>query len=386
MSNRRYRQGKFAKVKNRAGMPVATVILIDALLVGVILLTFAFFHHVLPAMISEFERQQALLQATEPEIVQTQSPETEPAETAPEHTEETTPGTEETESAETESTPATEATEPDNRTEWQIRFEDHFSDTVEITENSYRSPEVSILLETVSVGEGNDKITYHVADIYIASMANFTTYTANNEMRYFGTQEVMEMDAAANAILSLSGDFLTYQKGGFLMRNGEIYAQSSNFVSICVLYEDGTMETYEPKTYTIDEIIAKGAVQVWSFGPPLLDENGKAKEYYNVSTAVSYANPRSAIGYYEPGHYLFVLVDGRQNGYSRGMRIDELAKIFEDRGCKLAYNLDGGGSAVMVFNHERYSKQSNGGDRKLGDILVIRESSLTGTETGEEKQ
>jgi len=40
----------------------------------------------------------------------------------------------------------------------------------------------------------------------------------------------------------------------------------------------------------------------------------------------------------------------------------------------LAYNLDGGGSAVMVFNHERYSKQSNGADRELGDILVIRES------------
>lgn len=373
MSNQKYRKGKFAKKKPQhkaMGLPV--LILVDVLLVGIILLTFAFFHHVLPAMINEFERQQELMNVTDP--VETGFSETLPSD-AP-----IPPESEETGASETVP-PATEETipetEPDNRTEWQIKFAEHFSDEVEVTENSYRSPEVSIQLETVSIGEGNDKITYHVADIYIASMDNFVTYTANNEMRYFGTQNVIEMDEAANALLSLSGDFLTYQKGGFLMRNGEIYVSNSNFGTICVLYKDGTMETYESKTYSIDEIIEKGAVQVWSFGPPLLDENGKVKSSYNVSTAVSYPNPRSAIGYFEPGHYLFVLVDGRQAGYSKGMRIDELAKIFEERGCKNAYNLDGGGSAVMVFNHERFSQQSNGADRKLGDILVIRESAST---------
>lgn len=375
MSNRRNKKGKYARVRNRSAMPVWALILTDAILAGLILVVFAFFHHALPAMVNEYQRQQEQLMATGP--VQTIAPPTIPMATEAEETD-----SDETEVAgesEPEMTEQTEApTEPDNRTPWQIRFADKFSDTVEVTENSYRSPEVSISLETVTTGEGNDTITYHVADIYIASLENFVTYTANNEMRYFGTQEVLEMDAAANALLSLSGDFLTYQKGGFLMRNGEIYASNSNFVSICVLYHDGSMETYEPKTYTIDEIIAKGAVQVWSFGPPLLDENGMVKDSYNVSTAVSYANPRSAIGYYEPGHYLFVLVDGRQQGYSKGMQIHELAQIFEDRGCSAAYNLDGGGSAVMVFNHERYSRQSNGADRKLGDILVIRESGKQG--------
>ena len=85
------------------------------------------------------------------------------------------------------------------------------------------------------------------------------------------------------------------------------------------------------------------------------------------------ANPRTAIGYYEPGHYCFVLVDGRQEGYSRGMLLPELAKVFEELGCQRAYNLDGGGSAVMTFLHERYSRQSNGADRPLGDLLLITE-------------
>ena len=28
----------------------------------------------------------------------------------------------------------------------------------------------------------------------------------------------------------------------------------------------------------------------------------------------------------------------------------------------------------MLFNHKQFSKRSNGGDRKLGDLLVIRDS------------
>lgn len=373
MSYRRNREGKFSANRHRPKrMSVAALILTDILLVGLILVVFAFFHHVLPAITNELDRRQEQLTATQP-------PQTEAPETLPTQTE---PVTEETEAEETEAPTETEP-EVDNRTEWQIKFEDYFTDEIVVTENSYSSPNVSITLETVTAGEGDDIVAYHVADIYIGSMDCFTTYTANNEMRYFGTQDVMAMEEAAEAILAVSGDFLTYQKSGFLMRNGEIYVSDSNNNSLCVLFEDGTMETYDGRDYNIDEIMERGAVQVWSFGPNLLDEDGKVRSSYNVSTAVSYTNPRSAIGYYEPGHYCFVVVDGRQKGYSMGMTIPELAAVFEELGCASAYNLDGGGSAVMVYNHERYSQQSNGGDRNLGDILVIREP--VGTEQEDEE-
>jgi exopolysaccharide biosynthesis protein len=54
------------------------------------------------------------------------------------------------------------------------------------------------------------------------------------------------------------------------------------------------------------------------------------------------------------------------------MRIPELAQLFADRGCTAAYNLDGGGTAVMLFNGKIFSQQSNGG-RALGDMLLITE-------------
>ena len=346
--------------KRKKHMPLWVVVLLDLLLVGAILLTFAFFHHVLPAMRTRIQQNQAAAAA--------------PKETRPMEDSEIPQTTEVlTTQAPTETAPETSApTEPDNRTEWQKKFSEHFTEEVVITENSYSSPEVSITIETVVEGEGSNKITYYVADIYVASLENFVTYTAHGQMKYFDTQPAREMAADANAILAISGDFLTYQKNGFLLRNGEVYAADRNY-SICVLYPDGTMETHDRGSYKVEDILAKNPVQVWSFGPVLLDENGNVRGSYDVSDAVSFPNPRSAIGYYEPGHYCFVVVDGRQDGHSKGMQIPQLAQVFADLGCGAAYNLDGGGTAVMLFGGEIYSRQSNGG-RDLGDILVITES------------
>ena len=348
---------KYYKKRKKKHLPVWIVVLLDLLLAGAVLLTFAFFHHVLPAMENRMVQQETVVKQTE---------NTDPTETtgAPETEAATQPSQETTE--------PTEVTEPDTRTEWQIKFAEHFTDEVVMTENSYTSPEVAITIETVEAGEGNEKITYYVADIYVASIENFMTRTAHGQMRYFDTQPALEMAAEANAILAISGDFLTYQKNGFLVRNGEIYVSDRNY-SICVLYPDGSMETYDRGTYQVEDILAREPVQVWSFGPVLLDENGNVRGSYDVSDAVSYPNPRSAIGYYEPGHYCFVVVDGRQEGHSKGMKIPELAQVFADLGCTAAYNLDGGGTAVMLFGGETYSRQSNGG-RDLGDMLVITEA------------
>lgn len=317
----------------RKRLPPAAVVLLDLLLAVLVLLIFFFFQLFLPA-----------IQVTQQPPAPTPSP---------------------TEQA---------APPPDERTDWQKRFEEHFSPEIISTENSYKSPNVSITVETVTEGEGSDMITYHVADIYIASPENFRTYTANNVLQFYSVQDAMEMDAASGALIAISGDFYAYQKSGFLIRNGEVYSQEYTGCDICVMYEDGSVENYHRGGYDIDEIMSRGVSQVWNFGPSLLDDEGHALAYYEVSATVGYPNPRSAFGYYEPGHYCFVVVDGRQDNYSKGMTIPQLAKIFEDLGCTSAYNLDGGGSALMTFNHERYSRQSNGADRSLSDLLIIVET------------
>lgn len=346
------------KEKKRTILRVVPMIVFDLLLIGIILISFAFFHHVLPAIKSERDSQRA-------QEYQQQNQPVNPQPSTPSQSYGSTPS--ETTQPEVSKSEVTEPTIP--KTEWQIKFADKFTDEVVITGNSYTSPYVSITIDTVSYGSGWTAITYFVADIYVASLDHFKTYTAHNEMRYFSTQDVLEMDAACGAILAVSGDFYSYQNSGFLMRNGYLYKSDPTYCDICVLYDNGVLATYPRNGYVHQDILDHGAVQIWNFGPSLLDENGKAYISYNIDSHIASDNPRSAIGYYEPGHYCLVVVDGRAYDYSVGMGIDDLAAIFEGLGCKVAYNLDGGGSAVMAFDDTLYSRPSE--SRALGDIVIV---------------
>ena len=358
-------------LKKKKCKPLLLVVLADLVMIGLVLCTFAFFHHVQPQLAAKCAAEQAQVSKQEAPAVQPEDA--------------VVPELEEPSASESADVPADVSTdpveeeipedpipepEPDLRTEWQKKFEDHFTEEVVITENSYSSPEVSITIETVNTTVGGNPVTYYLADVYIASMENFKTYTAYGEVVYFGIQNPVDMTIDTNAVFALNGDYMTVQKEGFLVRNGTVYESDRNN-GVCVLYPDGTMATYDQGTYVIEDILAQNPVQVWSFGPSLLDENGKVKEEYEIIYGVNGIHPRSAVGYYEPGHYCFVAVDGRQK-HSVGMRLNELAQIFEDLGCKVAYNMDGGASSVMLFDQRIYNKQSN--DRDLSDILLITDS------------
>lgn len=345
--------------------------LLDILLAGIIILLFGLAHHGFSAILYYVE-QSTLLSATEPTVPTTETPATTAATTAPVIT---TAPIETTVPVET-----TEETIPDNRTQWQIQYADHFTDEIIVTDHSYSSPNVSITIETISYGEGNDKVTYHVADIYVASLECFMTHTPYGVLKANYNQWPLTMDAEADAILSVTGDYFSLHKTGFLMRNGEMYMNNTDGYDICVLYDTGVMETYEKYTYDREEILASGAVQIWNFGPYLLDENGKVREDYNLRIGLQTDDPRTGIGYYSPGHYCLIVVDGRQEGYSKGIRIEEFAKIFEDLGCVSAYNLDGGGSALMVYNDELYSKPCE--SRRIGDFIIVKEPSSQETDEG----
>ncbi len=335
----------------RRKRPVWLLVIQDIILTGLVLCIFATFHHVIPRLTAK-----NMTPPTPTSIISTPAPQetAAPAETSdPEETAEPTPEV------------------VDNRTEWQKKFEEHFTDEVVITENSYTSPNVSITISTVTVDEPSTTVCY-VADIYVAQIENFQTYFATGQYGYYASEAPLTSAKNSGAILSINGDYCNNQTAGFLVRNGELYMTEQTTCDICVLYYDGTMETYAPDEYLVDDVLARTPYQTWKFGPELLDDNGQPKLNFNTSDEISWENPRSGVGYYEPGHYCFIIVDGRQNGYSRGLEMDQFAQLFADLGCKAAYNLDGGQSAVMTFNQSIYNKPYIGG-RDSGDILLIRE-------------
>jgi len=130
---------------------------------------------------------------------------------------------------------------------------------------------------------------------------------------------------------------------------------------------DGSMEVFTTQNYNEEEVLKKNIWQTWSFGPSLLDENGHAIEHFDSEIAGK--NPRTAVGYFEPGHYCFITVEGRSKE-SQGLSLAGLSALFESLGCKIAYNLDGGKTSMMTFG-DRLVNDAYQGGRACSDILYI---------------
>jgi len=251
----------------------------------------------------------------------------------------------------------------------EVRFPGKFSDVPAYGERSYKSRSIDVSIKTVTVRDTYAKIcTYHVADIYVKDVTSIKAAAAYGDFNTRYVRKVKEIADSVGALLAIDGDSYTRERASFVIRNGELYRDTLiEDTDLCVLYRDGRMETKKWGTFTMQEIIDSDPWQVWGFGPALLDENGHAIE---IEHALSGHNPRAAIGYYEPGHYCFVIVDGRSEGWSEGIRLSTFSKLMEDLGCKAAYNLDGGGSAQMYWNGEIISRCCNEG-RTISDIIYL---------------
>ncbi len=256
----------------------------------------------------------------------------------------------------------------------EIRFPGKFSETKILDDEArtYKSSTIDISIKVYNEKNTYSKrIVYYVADIYVADVTSIRTAAARGDfgMRY--ERRVREIASDAGAILAIDGDTYTHVEKSFVIRNGVLYRDTPiKDTDICILYRDGTMETKKWGTFTAQEVIASDPWQVWGFGPALLDEEGHA---ISIEHKLSGHNPRAAIGYYEPGHYCFVIVDGqrgKKDSGSDGIRLSALSQLMADLGCKVAYNLDGGDSAQMYWNGKIINKTKNE-SRVISDIIYI---------------
>lgn len=340
-------ENRGGKVKAKTQRPVWQLVLFDLLLTGFLLCIFATFHHVIPSIRRMGEG------IPEPDVTA--------APTAP-----PTPAPTQTQAPQVSQVPQVPET-------WPEKFAEHFSQQVQTSENSYSSPALSVTVTKNTADLDTGILTYYVADIYIADIENFRTVMPEGHMAGSAARIAEYNDA----IIAVNGDFTLLHSYGICMHNGDFYSFSPAVSDICVLFDDGSVETYSPGEFTENELIDGGAWQIWQFGPELLEEDGTPKTEFNTSDTLLGVHPRCGFGYFEPGHYCLIVADGRQRGYSIGANMADFAGIFSELGCTRAYNLDGGASATMVFMGQIVNSPSGGG-RYLSDMLAICEKSDAG--------
>lgn len=271
--------------------------------------------------------------------------------------------------------------------DWAEAFPDKFlaeGEAPVVTETSYRSANVAIEITSQRYG-GCD---VYMADIYLRSMDSFQRYFAQG---VWGKSKdtVPAMAAASGAILALTGDSSQNFRSGWVMGNGGVGRDGSQKINtvrdICIIGKNGEMRPVLSPSKEQNVQLSAETDDIWHiflFGPSLLDEEGKAYAKASFDKRVTppevvNMNPRSVLGYYEPGHYCFVQVDGRETksaleagARNRGLTMYELAQLMESLGCTAAYNLDGGRSSMLWFNGGLISTPA-AANRQIGDILVI---------------
>ena len=219
---------------------------------------------------------------------------------------------------------------------------------------------------------GSEPLTWFEAEIW-------SDVEAGSMIRNYFYDEVKTEKVRADAtetakkhkmVFSMNADYFTYRTGGsngrhdgVVVRNGKILhddpvpekkvtAKLFPNLDMLAFFPDGSMDVYYSYEISAQELVDMGAYTVLSFGPYLI-KNGEFSD--RVYTSGDSLNPRAAIGMVEPGHYVAIMAEGRLKR-SSGISIQHLAKLMKAKGCTVAFNLDGGQTAVMCFMGERLNK------------------------------
>ena len=253
-----------------------------------------------------------------------------------------------------------------------------------VTATSYTDAGTAISLSTVTEGSGSDTVTYYVADVTFSDATTLQSAFAKDQFGENITELTSEIAADNNAIFAVNGDYYGFRDTGIVIRNGVVFRDEPAREGL-VFYTDGTVELYDETTTSADELVADGAWNTLSFGPAIVADGAVVDgiESQEIDTnignhSIQGDQPRTAVGVIDENHLVFVVVDGRQSGYSEGVTLTELADIMIDLGATTAYNLDGGGSSTMYFDGEVINSPSNGGERATSDILYIADASAAG--------
>ena len=122
--------------------------------------------------------------------------------------------------------------------------------------------------------------------------------------------------------------------------------------------------------YDKTELADMKAMEGITFGPPLIVDGKKMITDGDGGWGVG---PRTAIGQRKDGTVLFVVIDGRQPGYSLGATLRDVQDVLYEKGAYIAANLDGGSSSTLYLNGKVVNKPADLlGERMIPTAFIVK--------------
>lgn len=122
--------------------------------------------------------------------------------------------------------------------------------------------------------------------------------------------------------------------------------------------------------YDKTELGDMNAIEGITFGPPLIVDGKKMITEGDGGWGVG---PRTAIGQRKDGTVLFLVIDGRQPGYSLGATLRDVQDVLYEKGAYIAANLDGGSSSTLYLNGKVVNKPADLlGERMIPTAFIVK--------------
>lgn len=222
----------------------------------------------------------------------------------------------------------------------------------------YLSPSLSVEIERFSGTHERRKLVWFIADIRFRGTEAFRAFMANPDKPSRAQARPDEIARKNRVVYAQNGDLFSWryynrQRIGLIIRDGRILHTKTYSKAVAAippldelaLYPDGRVEMRTPGQLGAQDYLDRGATDVLAFGPILFKDGVKDKR---LDQSFTHREPRSALGVIGPGHFIGILVEGR-NERSVGANLQFVADRLLERGCMEAFTLDGGQTAAMVF-------------------------------------
>lgn len=258
----------------------------------------------------------------------------------------------------------------------------HVADPALFTEDGYQDDSITVEMYREWVGDAR----FNVAHVTIADPSQLRTGLAA-PLGKKKTNKISVIARSVNAVMAIGGDYYSDRSSGYVVRQADEYRYKP--AKTCDALMIDTNGDFHIAKAGQNDIIAAWrdsgeVVNVFNFGPALVIDGelqGDVAKFGNFNPKAK--EPRCAIGQIGPLEYLMVVVDGGKDRpvtctledgtqkKSTGCTSEALAAFMFDKGCEQAFALDGGNSALMVFNNENYSQKSVSAERSVSDIIYF---------------
>jgi hypothetical protein len=218
----------------------------------------------------------------------------------------------------------------------------------------------------------------HVLEMDLRQLGEFefvTTPTdSTKSTASFSAEKTSQFATRQGLIAAVNASyFLPFDGGRLLTKPYVPQAGQTTTASEAVLPNEDFLAEYRSTEPRVDAVVCLhpkgftmsrtrcpvGSHVAFAAGPMLLEHGeprplwvSQGSDQLSEGTAKYYRTPqpRTALGVDAATHRVWmVVVDGRQNGYSEGITLPELATLLQTLGAHDSLNLDGGGSSTLAL-------------------------------------